>query len=60
MRSGGLGVLIYEERFTVLTQEKVASLAPGQGITLALPVAEPIDLFLKGMYTLYLRVERIQ
>jgi hypothetical protein len=59
MRPGGPGVWIYEERFTVITQEKVASLAPGQGVTFALPVAEPIDLFLKGMYTLYLRVERL-
>jgi len=60
MRTGGPGVLIYEEHFTVVTQEKVASLAPGQGITIVLPIAEPIDLFLKGLYTLYLRVERTQ
>ena len=50
----------YQDRVIVVTREKLASLAVGQGITIAIPFAEPFDNQLNGMYTAYVRVERIQ
>ncbi len=50
----------YQDRVVVVTREKLASLAVGSGITIAIPFAEPFDRQLNGMYTAYLRVERIQ
>ncbi len=54
-------VATYEDRFMVLTREKVAALATGAGTNLAIVYDEPMnDPFLGGAYTLYLRVERVQ
>ncbi len=50
----------YQDRVVVITHEKLASLRPGMGTTIAVPFAEPMDNFLNGMYTAYVRVERIQ
>jgi hypothetical protein len=54
------GVLIYQERVTLITREKVNSLNPGDGVTIAIPYAEPLDILLNGIYMLYLRVQRVQ
>ena len=59
MRSN-IGVLIYEERMSVITREKVNSLNAGDGVTIIIPFAETPELFLGGHYTLYLRVQRVQ
>jgi len=50
----------YQDRFMLVTREKLTALAPGSGITVAVPFIEPNDAFLQGLYTLYVRVERIQ
>lgn len=50
----------YQDRVVVVTREKLLSLAVGSGITIAIPFAEPYDQQLNGIYTLYLRVERVQ
>jgi hypothetical protein len=50
----------YQDRVVVVTREKLASLAVGAGFTIAIPFAEPYDQQLNGVYTLYMRVERIQ
>lgn len=50
----------YQDRVVVVTREKLASLAVGQGMTIAIPFAEPFDNFLNGLYMAYLRVERTQ
>lgn len=50
----------YQDRLVVITQEKLAALTVGQGITVAIPFIEPADGILNGLYTLYLRVERTQ
>lgn len=60
MSTFGLGVVSYQERLMLITQEKLASLNVGDGVTLAIPYAEPIDIFLNGIYTLYVRVQRLQ
>jgi hypothetical protein len=52
--------LLYQERVVLIMREKLFSLNPGDGITIALPLAEPIDILLNGIYSLYLRVQRIQ
>lgn len=54
------GVLTYQERVMLLTREKVNTLGAGDGVTIAVPFAEPIDIALNGIYTLYVRVQRIQ
>ena len=51
---------MYQERLMLITREKLTSLNVGDGITAAIPFAEPIDPFLNGMYTLYIRVQRLQ
>lgn len=56
----GGSVLDYQDRLVVITREKLQSLAVGAGITVAVPFAEPFDGALNGLYTLYLRVERVQ
>lgn len=58
--SAAPGVLTYQERVVLITREKLYALNPGDGITIALPLAEPLDILLNGMYTLYLRVQRTQ
>lgn len=50
----------YQDRVVVVTREKLASLAVGQGVTIAIPFWEPLDGQLNGVYTAYLRVERTQ
>lgn len=50
----------YQDRLVVVTREKLSGLTPGAGITVAVPFAEPANGMLDGLYTLYLRVERIQ
>jgi hypothetical protein len=50
----------YQDRVVVVTREKLTSLAVGSGITIAIPFAEPMDGQLNGIYTAYLRVERVQ
>jgi len=50
----------YQDRVVVVTWEKLQSLAVGAGISIAIPFAEPFDNQLNGIYTAYLRVERIQ
>jgi hypothetical protein len=50
----------YQDRVVVITREKLLSLAVGSGITIAIPFAEPYDNQLNGMYTAFLRVERVQ
>lgn len=50
----------YQDRVVVITREKLTALTPGTGTTIAIPFGEPMDNVLNGMYTLYLRVERIQ
>jgi hypothetical protein len=54
------GVLIYQERVVLINREKLFPLNPGDGITIALPYPEPLDPMLGGIYTLYLRVQRVQ
>jgi hypothetical protein len=49
-----------QDRVVVVTREKLTSMAPGTGNTIAVPFREPFDNFLNGIYTAYLRVERIQ
>jgi hypothetical protein len=50
----------YQDRVVVVTREKLLSLLPGSGMTLAVPFAEPFDGQLNGLYTAYVRIERIQ
>jgi hypothetical protein len=50
----------YQDRLYVITHEKLVSLAVGAGITVAVPLAEPASDRLGGLYTAYLRIERIQ
>ena len=50
----------YQDRVIVVTHEKLASLAVGAGFTMAIPFAEPMDGQLNGLYTTYVRIERIQ
>jgi hypothetical protein len=50
----------YQERVIVVTREKLASLNPGAGITIAVPFWEPYDGTLNGVYTAYVRVDRLQ
>jgi hypothetical protein len=45
---------------TLITREKLYALNAGDGITIAIPYAEPIDIALNGIYTLYLPVQRVQ
>jgi hypothetical protein len=59
LASGG-NVTDYQDRLMVVTREKLAALTPGMGIIVAVPFPEPNDAFLQGLYTVYLRVERIQ
>ena len=54
------GVFIYEERISVLTYEKVATMKTGDVLPMAVPLKEPTGLALNGDYTLYLRVKRLQ
>jgi hypothetical protein len=54
------GVLMYQERVILITREKLYALNAGDGVTIAIPLAEPIDILLSGIYTLYLRVQRTQ
>ncbi|HEY5552202.1 MAG TPA: hypothetical protein VIK52_09945 [Opitutaceae bacterium] len=56
----GPGVVTYQDRLVVITQEKLASLNVGDGTMISLLYAEPIDLFLAGQYTLYVRIERTE
>jgi hypothetical protein len=56
----GPGVMMYRDRFVVITREKVNTLNAGDGITITLPLAEPIDPLLSGIYSLNLRVQRLQ
>ncbi len=50
----------YQDRLVVITREKLASLAVGAGMTLPIPFAEPMNNRLNGLYTAFIRVERIQ
>jgi hypothetical protein len=50
----------YQDRLVVITREKLASLAVGAGMTLPIPFAEPMNNRLNGLYTTFIRVERIQ
>lgn len=50
----------YANRFVALTRENLAGLAIGAGITIAVPFVEPESPVTGGLYTLYLRVERMQ
>jgi hypothetical protein len=50
----------YQERLLVITREKLASLAVGGGVTVAIPYGEPFNNMLNGLYTAYVRVERTQ
>lgn len=50
----------YQDRVVVVTREKLTSLAPGAGMTIAVPFWEPYNNFLNGVYTAYVRVERLQ
>ena len=50
----------YQDRLLVITREKLESLAVGSGVTVAIPLAEPFNNQLNGLYTVYVRVERTQ
>jgi hypothetical protein len=50
----------YQGRLALVTREKVASLEPGAGINVAIPFAEGATGSLDGIYTLYMRVERVE
>jgi hypothetical protein len=50
----------YVDRHAMITQEKLASLAPGGHMTLAIPFVEPATPITGASYTLYLRIDRIQ
>jgi hypothetical protein len=50
---------LYQERVVVITQEKLAALTVGGGVTVAIPYTDPPDQTLGGALTLYVRVERI-
>jgi hypothetical protein len=50
---------LYQERVAVITQEKLAGLPVGGGVTLAIPFTDPPDQTLGGAVTAYLRVERL-
>jgi hypothetical protein len=53
--------IIYRDRHVMITREKLAALAPGKWTMLSLPFIEPpLPPATGAMYTLYLRVERIQ
>jgi len=54
------GGWLYQERVVVITQEKLASLPIGGGVTIPIQYNDPPDQTLGGALTLYLRVERIQ
>lgn len=55
-----IAVLTYQDRLIVVTQENAGSLPVGGGVTLSLPLGEPLDPFLGALYTLYVRVEHLQ
>lgn len=50
----------YEDRFIILTREKLANLSVGGGTIMPVQYAEPTTIFSNGHYTLYLRIERLQ
>jgi hypothetical protein len=52
------GTLAYPERIVVITHEKLANLQPGQHTDIPIPLIESA-LGADGIYTLYLRIERI-
>lgn len=54
------GGWVYQERVVVITQEKLAGLPVGGGVTVPIPYNDPPDQTLGGALTLYLRVQRIQ
>lgn len=58
--TGGQQAAHYQDRVVVVTREKLTSLVPGAGTTMAIPFAEPFNNFLNGIYTMYLRIERLQ
>lgn len=58
--SGGPAVVTYQDRFIVVTQERVAALGVGEGITLPMPYGEPVGTLTGAIYTLYVRVQRVQ
>ena len=49
----------YQDRYVVLTKEKLAALAVGGSTIMPIPFDEPATVISSGMYTLYLRVERV-
>src|SRR5688500_17304778 len=53
------GALAYPERILVITREKLATLAVGGYADLQIPLIESA-LGTDGVYTMYLRVERLQ
>jgi hypothetical protein len=58
---GGLLVVTYQDRFIVITQEKLASLKVGEGVNLVIFYAEPNNVTTLGaIYTLFVRVDRTQ
>jgi hypothetical protein len=57
---GGQNTTQYQDRMLVLTREKLSALTPGTSQLILIPFAEPVDGALNGLYTLYVRVERIQ
>jgi hypothetical protein len=59
LQEGGNATL-YQDRFVVVTREKLLSLAVGGAKLVNVPFVEPNDGHLNGIYTLYLRVERLQ
>ena len=52
------GTLAYPERIVVITHEKLANLQPGQYTDIPIPLVESA-FGTDGIYTMYLRVERI-
>jgi hypothetical protein len=50
----------YDDRFIILTRQKLAGLNVGAATTLPIQYVEPQTIFSKGHYTLYLRIERLQ
>jgi hypothetical protein len=55
-----VGVLVYQERVVLINREKLYALNAGDGTTIAISYAEPLDPMLGGIYTLFLRVQRVQ
>ena len=51
---------IYQDRYAVVTREKLTALAPGGSVILPILFWEPATIYTRGRYTLYLRVERLQ